>query len=134
MKIWFWKALQAIEHHKTDIFIPFTSGTEGKWTLFQKKFLCIHRWKYCNLLPKERMLRTKLDCWVCFLLTLDINECLINVKHYCLPVLAQFIFPVNTGGNIIIISTLQRRKWKHKEVSNSSKPMSLAVSRAGIKT
>lgn len=30
--------------------------------------------------------------------TLDINECLINAKHYCSPGLAQFILTVNTGG------------------------------------
>ena len=30
--------------------------------------------------------------------TLDINECLINVKHYCSAGLAQFILTINTGG------------------------------------
>lgn len=64
--------------------------------------------------------------------TLDINECLMNAKHYWLYVLAQSILTINTEGETII-SILQRGNGStEREVSDSPKAMS-PVAEPGIK-
>ena len=66
--------------------------------------------------------------------TLDISECLINVKNYFSPGLAQSILTINTGGKHYYYLHLQKKKWKHREVSSSPKVTFLAVSRTRTKT
>lgn len=65
--------------------------------------------------------------------TLYTNECLIRTKHYCLSVLAQFILKINIESKLNIISILQRRKQKHREISKPPKSMSAVVAESGLK-
>ena len=71
---------------------------------------------------------------LCMIFTLDISEHLINVKNYFSPGLGQSILTINIGGKQYYYLHLQKKKWKHREVSNSPKVTFLAVSRTRIKT
>lgn len=97
---------------------------ENEWC-FKKVYMHSYM-KVLKLVTKRRHDQNKTGLSV-GISTLDINECLINAQHYCLPILAQLSLKINIADKICCYLYFTeeemeaQRGWRlsQGEVSNS---------------
>lgn len=89
----------------------FFTDLQREMDTISKRFLRIHRWEHWGCCRRKDTQNQTGP--LCMIFTLDISECLINVRNYFSPGLGQSILTINIGGKQYYYLHLQK-KWKHR--------------------